>query len=213
MRNKPNSLNTLQAAGFNYEDACALRRISMTPHRWHELECGTDRGAIEREQPFAIQRAGHTGDILSWWNGSKWVRKAQRRTYDEYERASMMQGLPTDRQWDGADFARANAQGFPSEGAWRETEEKPFWHPADGIERHYKIWCPDRERGDTDRGRIWTGLAYPQEMKRVVARGWMRPYHHTAKPRILNWYLFTEAGWAEYDRRYAGKPDYFERAA
>ena len=40
MRNKSNSLNTLQAAGFNYEDACALRRISMTLHRWHELECG-----------------------------------------------------------------------------------------------------------------------------------------------------------------------------
>lgn len=40
MRNPQNSLSRLQAAGFNYEDACALRRISMTLHRWHELECG-----------------------------------------------------------------------------------------------------------------------------------------------------------------------------
>lgn len=30
----------LEAAGISYEDACALRRISMTLHRWHELECG-----------------------------------------------------------------------------------------------------------------------------------------------------------------------------
>lgn len=48
MRNKPNSLNNLQSAGFAYEDACALRRIAMTLHRWHELECGSDAGAIER---------------------------------------------------------------------------------------------------------------------------------------------------------------------
>lgn len=29
-------------------DAESLRRISMTLHRWHELECGTDGGCIER---------------------------------------------------------------------------------------------------------------------------------------------------------------------
>jgi hypothetical protein len=31
-------------------DAGSLRRISMTLHRWHELECGTDRGCIERDE-------------------------------------------------------------------------------------------------------------------------------------------------------------------
>lgn len=31
------------------EDAYALRRISMTLHRWHELECGTEHGAVERD--------------------------------------------------------------------------------------------------------------------------------------------------------------------
>ena len=30
----------LLRAGISYEDASALRRISMTLHRWHELECG-----------------------------------------------------------------------------------------------------------------------------------------------------------------------------
>jgi hypothetical protein len=29
-------------------DAESLRRISMTLHRWHELECGTDVGSIGR---------------------------------------------------------------------------------------------------------------------------------------------------------------------
>ena len=40
----------LMALGIEYQDAHALRRISMTLHRWHELECGTDRGAIERDE-------------------------------------------------------------------------------------------------------------------------------------------------------------------
>lgn len=31
-------------------DAESLRRISMTLHRWHELECGSDTGAIERNE-------------------------------------------------------------------------------------------------------------------------------------------------------------------
>lgn len=33
-------IDTLRAAGISYDDATALRRISMTLHRWHELECG-----------------------------------------------------------------------------------------------------------------------------------------------------------------------------
>jgi hypothetical protein len=28
-------------AGITYPDAAALRRITMTLHRWHELKCGT----------------------------------------------------------------------------------------------------------------------------------------------------------------------------
>lgn len=31
-------------------DAIALRRISMQLHRWHELECGTDGGGVERDE-------------------------------------------------------------------------------------------------------------------------------------------------------------------
>ncbi len=37
---KRTCIDDLQAAGISWEDATALRRISMTLHRWHELECG-----------------------------------------------------------------------------------------------------------------------------------------------------------------------------
>lgn len=42
--------NRLMALGISREDAEALRRISMTLRRWFELECGTDEGAIERDE-------------------------------------------------------------------------------------------------------------------------------------------------------------------
>lgn len=52
MANHPNRnydcIGALIQAGIEYEDAKALRRISMTLHRWHELECGIDAGGIER---------------------------------------------------------------------------------------------------------------------------------------------------------------------
>lgn len=37
-------------AGIDIDDAMDLRRIAMTLHRWHELECGTDSGAVERDE-------------------------------------------------------------------------------------------------------------------------------------------------------------------
>jgi hypothetical protein len=49
-RNTYEMINRLRALGITYDDAMALRRISMTLHRWHELECGTDSGAIERDE-------------------------------------------------------------------------------------------------------------------------------------------------------------------
>lgn len=47
---KYDAIATLQTLGISFDDAAALRRISMTLHRWHELECGTDSGAIERDE-------------------------------------------------------------------------------------------------------------------------------------------------------------------
>lgn len=47
---KDTSLLTLARMGISDADAYALRRISMTLRRWYELECGTDAGAIERDE-------------------------------------------------------------------------------------------------------------------------------------------------------------------
>ena len=47
-------LARLERAGISYNDALALRRISMTLHRWHEAECGTGNGCIERDEATGI---------------------------------------------------------------------------------------------------------------------------------------------------------------
>lgn len=41
-------LSKLESLGISPSDAAALRRISMTLHRWHELECGLDSSCIVR---------------------------------------------------------------------------------------------------------------------------------------------------------------------
>jgi len=43
-------IERLKMLGISNDDAWALRRISMTLHRWSELECGTDNGCIERDE-------------------------------------------------------------------------------------------------------------------------------------------------------------------
>ena len=60
----------LQSLGFTQSEAEKLRRISMTLHRWHELECGDSNDyaswAIERDgdepdsKPYMV-RHSHTG--------------------------------------------------------------------------------------------------------------------------------------------------------
>lgn len=43
-------LERVKRAGITEKDALALRRIAMTLHRWHEMECGVDNGCIERDE-------------------------------------------------------------------------------------------------------------------------------------------------------------------
>ena len=42
--------DNLRGLGFTQDEAEKLRRISMTLYRWHERECGTDGGCIERDE-------------------------------------------------------------------------------------------------------------------------------------------------------------------
>lgn len=50
--------NALLGLGFTREEAQSLRRISMTLHRWFELECGTGEG----QTTHSIERDGENGD-------------------------------------------------------------------------------------------------------------------------------------------------------
>lgn len=50
MKTLPDCIPPLVRAGIYMDDALALRRIAMTLHRWEELRCGTDTGAIERDE-------------------------------------------------------------------------------------------------------------------------------------------------------------------
>lgn len=54
--------NVLMALGFTKEEAESLRRISMTLHRWHELECGTEAGCIERDEASGIPQWRYASD-------------------------------------------------------------------------------------------------------------------------------------------------------
>lgn len=66
-------LARLERLGITSDDALALRRISMTLHRWHELECGTGDGCIERDE---------TTGVPYWYNAnSRYLGANDRRAY------------------------------------------------------------------------------------------------------------------------------------
>lgn len=50
MTKHPHCIAPLLRAGIDLADAYALRRVAMQLHRWHELECGTDSGGVERDE-------------------------------------------------------------------------------------------------------------------------------------------------------------------
>jgi hypothetical protein len=64
---KQNSISQVRGLGIDVDDAWALRRISMTLHRWHEHECNG-----------AIQRDGDRGDGLPFWHSTYDGRKLYR---------------------------------------------------------------------------------------------------------------------------------------
>jgi hypothetical protein len=78
------------------------------------------------------------------------------------------------------------------------------------FEDAHRRVCLARQSGREERT-AWHGLQTPSTMKAMIAQGWMQPVHGET-PRVLNWYTFTDAGWSEYQRRFANAPDYFDPA-
>lgn len=58
-------LNRMQSFGISLDDAYALRRISMTLQRWHELECGDGNGYIEQDETsgkwYSVRWSAYSG--------------------------------------------------------------------------------------------------------------------------------------------------------
>lgn len=52
----PDCIPPLMRAGISQGDAFTLRRIALTLHRWHELQCGSDYGCIERDETTGPDR-------------------------------------------------------------------------------------------------------------------------------------------------------------
>ena len=78
----------LTERGVSWQDAEALRRISMTLRRWFERECGDDNGCIERDET--------TGKAywLSSYNGRR-SPIADRETGARKRLAAIMAKYPT----------------------------------------------------------------------------------------------------------------------
>jgi hypothetical protein len=79
LENYRHMMAALESLGFDYQEREQLRRISMTLHRWHELECGDGNEygswAIERDDngdgpPFMVHhhyRHGQGKDTVTRW--------------------------------------------------------------------------------------------------------------------------------------------------
>ena len=66
----------LQELGFTYDEAVSLRRIEMTLQRWAELECGNDRGAVERDETTGKPRFYYDAQVRTITGQIGWVRKS-----------------------------------------------------------------------------------------------------------------------------------------
>ena len=55
------AVGSLCNLGIAWDDACALRRVAMVLHRWHELECGIESGGLDQDET--------TGKW--WWYNSR----------------------------------------------------------------------------------------------------------------------------------------------
>jgi hypothetical protein len=64
MARNENTISQVTSTGISYDDAIALRRISMTLRRWSEHECNG-----------AIQRDGISGDGAPYWHNTTTGRK------------------------------------------------------------------------------------------------------------------------------------------
>lgn len=127
-------IGPLLRAGIDYDDALALRRIAMTLHRWHEMECGINDGCVERDEP-----------PLTWHSAmNRWHDQTGIAHLMNAQGAALCGARPHSL---GGGFTRAEDGGAHACEACQRIAAKPgktYWHNASSGRR----WpIPDREAG------------------------------------------------------------------
>lgn len=79
-------------------------------------------------------------------------------------------------------------------GGYRRLPSKVRW-VFDEARRRFEFFG---KRDGKTLEEAWVGLGYPSTYKAGVQAGFFRPLGDRATPRILTWYLLTEAGAAAY---------------
>ena len=70
----------LTQIGVSSEDAIALRRIAMTLHRWHELECGTGNDHVS--ECIVRGRKDNGAFVYDEDTGTPWLERHYHRKLD-----------------------------------------------------------------------------------------------------------------------------------
>jgi hypothetical protein len=124
---------SLQAAGFRWEDACALRRISMTLHRWHELECGDSNDYAS----WCVTRGYMRREGAGKWfehddNGNAFIER-----HYHSENKARYESIP-DRERGALKRLAAIVARYPGFGFYVQGD------PRGGVPLHHAAWrCAD----------------------------------------------------------------------
>jgi hypothetical protein len=73
------AIDRAMSCGLSYQDAVSVRRIALTLHRWYELECGTEQGAIERDEETNKPYFYYDANIYGTWKRKRY-KVADRET-------------------------------------------------------------------------------------------------------------------------------------
>lgn len=100
--------------GISYDDAVQLRRISVTLHRWHELECGDGNNYSS----WCIVRGKKTGKVFEYADEGK--PYIEQHTHD----GSTAYYPTPDRERGAKDRLKRIMAGYPSLMAYVQTDPR-----------------------------------------------------------------------------------------
>ena len=87
------AIDRAMSCGLTYDHAVAVRRIALTLRRWYELECGTEQGAIERDEETNTPFFYYDSPINGVWKRKRY-QVADRETGALKRLASIMATYP-----------------------------------------------------------------------------------------------------------------------